>query len=91
MAPFSDRRFGVCLAGLSDTAGCREARFSGGLGLGCDDGDRDVVGAGYTSRLYKTTDGCVSWKLLATNTDKDGFWDAIAFSDEKTAYCLAIL
>ena len=29
------------------------------------------------SRLYKTTDGCKTWKLLATNDDKDGFWDAL--------------
>jgi hypothetical protein len=45
-------------------------------------------GPGDASRLYKTTDGCVSWKLLATNTDKDGFWDAIAFSDEKDGLLL---
>ena len=45
-------------------------------------------GPGDASRLYKTTDGCVSWKLLATNTDKNGFWDAIAFSDEKKGYLL---
>ncbi len=29
------------------------------------------------SRLYKTTDGCQTWKLLFTNPDKDGFWDAL--------------
>ncbi len=34
-------------------------------------------GKGELSRLYKTTDGCHSWKLLFTNPDKDGFWDAI--------------
>ena len=34
-------------------------------------------GSGDLSRLYKTTDGCQSWKLLFTNPDKDGFWDAI--------------
>ncbi len=45
-------------------------------------------GPGEASRLYKTTDGCVTWKLLSTNTDKDGFWDAIAFSDEKAGYLL---
>ena len=36
-------------------------------------------GPGDSSRLYKTTDGCSSWKLLFTNPDKDGFWDAVAF------------
>jgi len=35
-------------------------------------------GPGDLSRLYKTTDGCQTWKLIATNPDKDGFWDAIA-------------
>jgi photosystem II stability/assembly factor-like uncharacterized protein len=45
-------------------------------------------GPGDQSRLYKTTDGCVSWKLLLTNTDKDGFWDAIAFSDQENGYLL---
>jgi len=34
-------------------------------------------GPGDQSRLYKTTDGCQSWKLLFTNPDKDGFWDAM--------------
>lgn len=34
-------------------------------------------GPGDQSRLYKTTDGCHTWKLLFTNPDKNGFWDAI--------------
>jgi photosystem II stability/assembly factor-like uncharacterized protein len=38
-------------------------------------------GPGDQSRLYKTTDGCHSWKLLFTNPHKDGFWDAVKFSD----------
>ena len=33
-------------------------------------------GKGDLSRLYKTTDACKSWKLLFTNPDKEGFWDA---------------
>ncbi len=37
-------------------------------------------GKGDLSRLYKTTDGCKSWKLVFTNPDKDGFWDAVQFS-----------
>ena len=36
-------------------------------------------GKGNLSRLYKTTDGCKSWRLVLTNPDKDGFWDAIQF------------
>jgi len=38
-------------------------------------------GKGDLSRLYETTDGCQTWKLLFTNPDKDGFWDAIHFSN----------
>jgi photosystem II stability/assembly factor-like uncharacterized protein len=37
-------------------------------------------GKGDLSRLYKTTDGCHTWKLVFTNPDKDGFWDAVIFS-----------
>ena len=36
-------------------------------------------GPGDQSRLYKTTDGCQTWKLLFTNPDKDGFWDAVTW------------
>src|SRR5580704_6562115 len=39
-------------------------------------------GKGDLSRLYKTTDGCQTWKLLFTNPDKEGFWDAIKFADK---------
>jgi len=38
-------------------------------------------GKGDLSRLYKTTDGCQTWKLVFTNPDKDGFWDAVQFSN----------
>lgn len=37
-------------------------------------------GPGDLSRLYKTTDGGKSWRLLFTNPDKDGFWDAMTAS-----------
>lgn len=42
-------------------------------------------GPGDQSRLYKTTDGCSHWKLLYTNPDKDGFWDAMVFRTGKDA------
>ncbi|MFZ2022810.1 MAG: hypothetical protein ACLPZY_13310 [Terracidiphilus sp.] len=38
-------------------------------------------GKGDLSRLYKTTDGCQTWKLVFTNPDKDGFWDAVQAGD----------
>lgn len=34
-------------------------------------------GKGNLSRLYRTTDGCQTWKLVFTNPDVDGFWDAL--------------
>jgi photosystem II stability/assembly factor-like uncharacterized protein len=37
-------------------------------------------GPGEKSRLYKTADGCGTWKLVFRNPDKDGFWDAMRFS-----------
>jgi photosystem II stability/assembly factor-like uncharacterized protein len=45
-------------------------------------------GKGDLSRLYKTTDGCSSWKLVFTNPDKDGFWDAIQFHDHNQGFVL---
>ncbi|MGD0442553.1 MAG: hypothetical protein ABSA39_01330 [Edaphobacter sp.] len=41
-------------------------------------------GKGDLSRLYKTTDGCQTWKLLFTNPDKEGFWDAVQTLDRNT-------
>jgi photosystem II stability/assembly factor-like uncharacterized protein len=45
-------------------------------------------GKGDLSRLYKTTDGCQTWKLIFTNPDKDGFWDAIQFRDRSHGFLL---
>ena len=39
-------------------------------------------GKGDLSRLYKTTDGCQTWKLLFTNPDPAGFWDALVVSKD---------
>jgi photosystem II stability/assembly factor-like uncharacterized protein len=38
-------------------------------------------GTGDLSRIYKTTDGCQTWKLLFTTPEKEGFFDAIYFLD----------
>ncbi len=45
-------------------------------------------GPGDQSRLYRTTDGCSSWKLLLTNPDARAiavsrFWDGILFLDRQ--------
>jgi photosystem II stability/assembly factor-like uncharacterized protein len=45
-------------------------------------------GPGDQSRLYETVDGCSHWKLLFTNPDKDGFWDAIQCADNENCMLL---
>ena len=39
------------------------------------------IGKGDQSRLYKTTDGCQSWKLIFTDPEKEGFFDALVAKD----------
>jgi len=41
-------------------------------------------GPGEKSRLYKTTDGCGTWKLVFKNPEKAGFWDAMQITGPKT-------
>lgn len=43
-------------------------------------------GKGDASRLYKTTDACRTWKLVFTNPDKDGFWDAIRMWNQNEGF-----
>jgi photosystem II stability/assembly factor-like uncharacterized protein len=45
-------------------------------------------GPGDQSRLYKTTDGCQTWKLVFTNPDKDGFWDDMQFQTKSWGWIL---
>jgi hypothetical protein len=37
-------------------------------------------GKGELSRLYETNDGCKTWKLIRTNDEPEGFWDALAYT-----------
>src|SRR5208337_4628978 len=43
-------------------------------------------GPGDKSRLYKTTDGGMTWKMLEKNTEKDGFWDGFVFQRSDYGY-----
>jgi hypothetical protein len=45
-------------------------------------------GPGDQSRLYKTIDGCETWKLIFTNPDKEGFWDDLTFSSKERGWLL---
>lgn len=40
-------------------------------------------GTGDLSRVYATDDGCVTWQLLFTNPDKEGFFDSLHAADRK--------
>ncbi len=40
------------------------------------------AGPGEASRIYRTTDGGATWKLIVTNQVAEGFWDAMAFWDK---------
>lgn len=46
------------------------------------------AGPGSQSRVYKTEDGGERWELVLENPDKDGFFDAIAFWDERRGLVL---
>ncbi len=45
-------------------------------------------GKGDLSRVYKTTDGCKSWKLVFTNPDAEGFFDAMQKMTRDKLYVL---
>ena len=60
-------------------------------GVQAFDADTAIVmssGKGDLSRLYKTTDGCKSWKLVFKNPDKEGFWDALRFDRPQSGWLL---
>jgi hypothetical protein len=55
------------------------------------DADTAIVmasGPGDKSRLYKTTDGCKTWRLLLRNNDPAGFFDALAMWDREHGFLL---
>jgi photosystem II stability/assembly factor-like uncharacterized protein len=68
--------------------GAEELDFRGIVGLDTSTALVMSSGKGVLSRLYETTDGCSSWKLLATNPDAEGFWDAISAADQKSLMIL---
>ena len=45
-------------------------------------------GKGDLSRLYKTTDGCRSWKLVFNDPDETGFFDAVRQVTDKQLFVL---
>jgi photosystem II stability/assembly factor-like uncharacterized protein len=47
------------------------------------------AGLGRASRIFRTVDGGKTWSLQFQNADPEGFYDAIAFWDEKHGIALA--
>jgi photosystem II stability/assembly factor-like uncharacterized protein len=47
------------------------------------------AGPGEASRIYKTTDAGKTWTLQFQNAEKDGFFDSLAFWDEKNGIALS--
>ncbi len=45
-------------------------------------------GPGEKSRLYKTADGCGTWRLLLGNKNKEGFWDAVSVAGQQNLMIL---
>ena len=67
----------------SKPAGAEKLDFRGVQAWDENTGIAMSAGPGELSRIYKTADGCRTWTLLLTNPDKDGFWDAIRFTDAR--------
>ncbi len=60
-------------------------------GVQAVDGSTAVVmasGKGALSRVYRTIDGCATWKLVFTNPDADGFFDTIRRVTARQMYLL---
>ena len=43
-------------------------------------------GPGLQSRLFRTTDGCSSWRLVFSNQDSGGFWDGLLVVDHASGF-----
>ena len=60
-------------------------------GIQAFDADTAIVmssGKGDLSRLYETTDGCQTWKLILRNSDKGRSWDALYFDRHQWGWLL---
>lgn len=62
--------------------------FRGAWGWGANHAMVMSSGPGAASRLYETVDGCAHWRLLLTNPESAGFWDAIAFRNQRQGVLL---
>lgn len=63
--------------------GARDLEFRDVQGVSANVAYLMSAGTGAASRIYKTTDGGRSWKLLFQNPKADAFYDCIAFWDSQ--------
>ncbi len=68
---------GFVWQGCAMPPGAEKLDFRGVQGFDANTAIVMSSGKGELSRLYKTTDGCHTWKLVFTNPDAEGFWDAM--------------
>jgi len=60
-------------------SGAEKLDFRGVQGFDANTAVVMSSGKGDLSRVYKTTDGCQTWKQVLRNPDADGFFDAVVF------------
>ena len=68
--------------------GAEKLDFRGVQGFDANTAVVMASGKGAASRIYKTTDGCQSWKLVFENPDAGGFFDDLRKVTEKQMYLL---
>jgi hypothetical protein len=66
-----------CTSPAAGTTFAADLDFRGIQGLDAQTAIVMASGRGSLSRLYKTSDGCRTWRLVLANTDKDGYFDAL--------------
>ena len=73
---------GVVWRGCATPPGAKDLDFRGVQAFDAKTAIVMSSGKGALSRVYKTTDGCLTWKLLFTNPDPDGFFDGLQAADQ---------
>ena len=68
--------------------GAEKLDFRGVQGFDANTAVVMASGKGALSRIYKTTDGCQTWKLVFENPDPDGFFDDLRKVTTKQMYLL---
>ncbi len=68
--------------------GAEKLDFRGVQGFDANTAVVMASGKGAASKIYKTTDGCQTWKLVFENPDEEGFFDDLRKVTDKQMYLL---